>query len=511
MHADLIHINRRTLKTGEALAKSWMVSPDGREYTLHLRRGLRFSDGHSMDADDVVFTFNLHLDPNTHSAQRDLLVIQGKPISVLRVDSYAVRFRLAAPYAAAERIFDSIAILPSHRLRASYEGGRLTQSWGLNTQPTEIAGLGPFRLKEYVPGQRVVLERNPHYWKADRDGRRLPYLDEIIILFIPSDDAQAIRFQSGELHVISSLTAQNSLALQKRNSSKAFRVYDAGPGLEYAFLFFNLNSSTSQADARKTEKQVWFQHPLFRRAVSAAIDRESIVRIVYSGLGDPLWGNVTRGNDLWLNRNIKRSTRSLTEARNLLKQASFSWKDETLIDAGGRPVDFSILVSAANPQRAQIATIIQEDLRQLGMRVSVVSLESRAMLDRVFNRREFEAGVLAFTSGDADPNSDMNVWLSTGSLHVWNTQGRPDTPWELEIDRLMRLQMITLRYLDRKKLYDRVQDLVAEHLPIICTSSPHILSAATERLANFQPTIVRPYTLWNAESLYFRRITTGRQ
>ena len=98
----------------------------------------------------------------------------------------------------------------------------------------------------------------------------------------------------------------------------------------------------------------------------------------------------------------------------------------------------------------------------------------------------------------------MNVWLSDGSMHLWNLSGKPEDPWEEEIDRLMRLQMITLQYPKRRRLYDRVQQLVSENLPIICLSSPHVLVVATNRLGNFHPAVLRPYALWNAEFLYFR-------
>src|SRR3984957_9824258 len=104
--ADLIHINRGSLKTEPALAKSWTVSRDGKQYTLQLRRGLKFSDGQLFTADDVVFSFQVYLDEKIDSAQRDLLVVGGKPITVVKLDDYSVRFELAQAYAAAERLFD---------------------------------------------------------------------------------------------------------------------------------------------------------------------------------------------------------------------------------------------------------------------------------------------------------------------------------------------------------------------------------------------------------------------
>src|SRR5580693_338390 len=253
--ADLIHINRGSLKTEPSLAKSWTVSRDGRQYTLHLRRGVRFSDGQPFNADDVIFSFQVYLDEKVDSSQRDLLVVGGKPINVVKVNDYAVRFELAQPYAAAERLFDSVAILPRHLLDSDYRAGGLSQAWSLSMAPGEFAGLGPFRLKEYVAGQRVVLERNPYYWKADRAGNQLPYLNEVVFLFVPSEDAQVIRFQSGDTDVLSRFSAENFAVLQKQQGVKGYHLDDLGPGLEYNFLFFNMNDPGPNVPLEVAEKQ----------------------------------------------------------------------------------------------------------------------------------------------------------------------------------------------------------------------------------------------------------------
>ena len=209
MMADLIDIKRASQQTEPALAKSWKTSPDGRMFTLQLRKGIRFSDGHPFDADDVVFSFAVYMDEKVDSPQRDLLIIDGKPLTVTKVDQYTVRFILPRPYAAAERLFDGLAMLPKHLLEKSYREGKFVQAWSLNTAASEIAGLGPFRLKQYVPGQRVVLERNPYYWKVDSKNERLPYLDELTFLFVGSEDAQVMRFEAGETSMISRLSSDN--------------------------------------------------------------------------------------------------------------------------------------------------------------------------------------------------------------------------------------------------------------------------------------------------------------
>lgn len=504
LNADLIHINRGSLKTEPALAKSWTVSRNGRQYTLQLRHGVRFSDGEPFKADDVIFSFQVYLDEKVDSSQRDLLVVGGKPITVVKVDDFSVRFELAQPYAAAERLFDSVAILPRHLLVNGYRAGGFSQAWSLSMPANQIAGLGPFRLKEYVAGQRVVLERNPYYWKVDRAGNQLPYLSEVVFLFVPSEDAQVIRFQAGDTDVLSRFSAENFALLQKQQSVKRYHLDDLGPGLEYNFLFFNLNDLAAKGPPEIATKQVWFQDLRFRQAVSAAIDRDGIVRLVYDGRATPIWDQVTPGNKLWLDEEVARPARSLQRARQLLQSAGFSWKsDGALVDPRGQIVEFSILTSSSNAQRTQIATIVQNDLSQLGMSVQVVPLDFRAMVDRLLNTHNYEAAVMGLVSGDADPTSEMNVWLSSGETHLWHPrQEKPATPWESEMDRLMEQQLVTLDYAKRKNLYDRVQEIVAEELPVICLVSPNILVGAANRVGNFRPAVLVPYALWNIDQLY---------
>ncbi|MFQ5776708.1 MAG: ABC transporter substrate-binding protein [Terriglobia bacterium] len=506
MMTDLLHINRYSQRIEPALAKSWESSTDGRRYTLRLRRGLRFSDGELCDADDVLFSFQVYLDEKLQVPQRDLLIVGGKPVTVRKLDSQTVLFELNQPYAAAERLFDGFAILPRHLLEKAYREGKLAQAWSLTTPPRQIAGLGPFRLKEYVPGQRLVLERNPHYWKVDRAGNRLPYLDEVVFLFVASEDAQVIRFQAGETDVISRLSAENFSVVAKQQQKRGYTLHDLGPGLNYNFLFFNLNDLTAKNSPVIVRKQAWFRRAAFRQGVSAAIDREAIVRLVYQGRGTPLASHVTPGNKLWVNPAIPPPARSLSRARQLLQTAGFTWADDgTLTDASGQAVEFSILTSASNAQRMQMATIIQDDLKQLGMRVQVVPLEFRALLGRVLQTHEYEACLLALGGGDGDPNNEMNVWLSSGTTHLWNLgQSQPATPWEAEIDRLMQQQLVTRNYQERKRLYDRVQQLVAENLPILTLAGPNILVGAKNLLGNFRPAILDHHTLWNVEELFWR-------
>jgi peptide/nickel transport system substrate-binding protein len=503
--ADLVHIDRQTQRTVPSLARSWRVSPDGRHYTVELRRGLRFSDGHPFDADDVIFTFECLLDERNAAPQRDLLILGGKPIVVRKLDAFRVAFDLEQPYAAAERLFDSMAILPRHLLGKAQREGRLAQAWSLSTPPSEMAGLGPFRLKSYVPGERLVLERNPYYWKVDGAGKPLPYLDELVFQLVPNDDAQVIRFKAGETDLVTRLSPANFDVLARDPGSARYRLVDLGPGLEFAFLFFNLNDVEAGKLPAIARKQAWFRQTAFRQAVSAALDRQGIVRLVYQGRATPMGAHVTPGNRLWLNAAIPRPVRSLARARELLARAGFSWKGGVLTDGAGTPVEFTIVTNSAQAARVQMATIIQDDLRELGMKVQAVPLENRSLIDRVLKSHDYEAALMAIVSGDVDPNPDVNVWLSTGPTHLWRLGATtPFAPWETEIDELMRRQLVTLDVAARKKLYDRVQALVAENLPMIPLVSPSILVGARQGLGNFRPAIVDHYVLWNADELYWK-------
>lgn len=502
MSADLVHINRATQRTEPALAKSWSRTPDGRHYTLVLRDGLRFSDGTSLTADDVVFSFRLYLDPAVNSPQRDLLVLNGNPISVVKVSASSVRFDLPAAYGPGERLFDFFWIVPRHKLEKAYAEGRIAQMWSLGASPADFATAGPFRLKQYLPGQRLSLERNPYYWKKDEAGKPLPYLDRLELVFTADQNAQLLRLMAGEVDAAGKLRAEDFTRLR---AMPELQARDAGPGLEYNFVFFNWNAPQPHS--------TWFRNLGFRQAVAHAIDREAMVRLVYQGYGSALSSQVTEGNRLWRAPKLATYPRDPARAEQLLREAGFR-RDASggaLRDGGGRPVEFTVLVSASNLLRRKIATLIQDDLQRLGIRAQVTPIEFGAMMDAVLNTRKFDAAVWGMASGDADPNSEMNVWTSTGSLHVWNLKrgggADPRLPleaWETEIDRLMQEQMTATRTEARKAAYDRVQFLLSERLPVVFLAGPHVLATARRGLGNFQPAIIEPVLLWNCDRLFWQ-------
>ncbi len=495
LSADLIHINRATLLTEPALAENWRVSADGRHYTLTLRKGLRFSDGAPLTADDVVFTFQVYLDSKTDSPQRDLLMIDGKPIQVIKLSAESIRVDLPAPYAPGERLFDSFWILPRHKLQKAFDEGRLAQAWSTAASAADLATAGPFRLKEYKPGQRLTLERNPYYWKKDSAGHSLPYLDQLEFTF-GDQNAQVLRLLGGEVDAVAKIRAEDFANLEKNPSLSAV---DGGPSLESNFIFFNWNAPQPLSG--------WFRNLKFRQAVAYAIDRQAIARLVYQGRGSPLWTPAAGAIRLWFTDKVTRYPYDLKKADQLLRDGGFRRQGTgPLLDSAGRPVRFSIMVSASNQLRRRMAALVQEDLSKAGIEVQVLPTEFGAMMDAVNNTRKFEGALFGLGNGDADPNTEMNVWTSGGSLHVWNLKkdGAAPEAWQTELDRLMDAQMTATSQSKRKAVYDRVQQLLSENLPVTFLASPNVLAAAKRGLANWKPAVLEPVLVWNCDRFFWQ-------
>ena len=489
LSSDLMSVDRQTQKVELVLAEWVHPSADGLHYTVRLRSGLRFSDGQPFSADDVVFSFQVYLDEKVHAVQRDPLMIHGKALSVTKVDSRTVRIDLPGRYAPGERMFDSLPMLPRHLLETAYQEGKLNQVWSLSTKPEAMAGLGPFRVKEYRAGERLVLERNPFYWKAPE-----PYLDEIVFLFVGDEDAQIARFLTGEADLVNRVSARNVPLLRARGVT----VEDLGPSLEYNVLLFNLTK-----DANPGPRE-WFQVKAFRQAVSAAIDRDGIVRLVYGGLASQLASQVCPGNKVWMNPKLTPEKQSAERAKQLLRGSGFAWNDAgELHDGHGKIVEFTIATAASSQERSAMATMIQADLKAIGMKVQIVPLELRSMADRILNTHQYDTAVMGLGGADPDPMFETNVWKSDGGMHVWNPgEKAPATSWEAEIDRLMDEQASELKQEKRRELYNRVQEIVAEEMPLICLTSPHVLVAVQPRVRNLRPTIFDHYTLWNSDELF---------
>ncbi len=505
-HADLLHINRKTDEVEPSLAKSWQVSHGGQTYTLHLRQGVRFSDGSPFTADDVLFSFQVYLDPELNAPQRDLLIIDGSPMRVVKMDAYTVRCDLPKPYAAATRLFDGLAMLPRHLLEPLVRTKALKDAWTIGTSPSQLAGLGPFRLKTYRPGQTLIFERNPYYWKQDSAGRSLPYLDEVDFAVLPNQDAESIRFAAGQLDFLAGLSADSYASLEKLSSAQSIQMIDGGPGLAFDLLLFNLNTDVAAQPQAAARAQKWFAQEAFRQAISLAINREQLVRLVFENHAVPLVSPVTPASRSWADPKLQPEKQDLPRSRAVLTAGGFRWQDGSLFDSEGNRVQFTIIASASNRQQGEIATLLQHNFSALGIDSRIVSLEFRSYLQRITQSHDFDVAVMALSAGDSDPNGNMGLWLTDGALHLWNLgEKQPASAWESEIDSLMRRQLYVTDRKERQSLYYRVQEIYAQKLPFLSLAAPNMLGAVRGGLLGVTPSALDPGMLDNIASFYWKK------
>jgi peptide/nickel transport system substrate-binding protein len=328
---------------------------------------------------------------------------------------------------------------------------------------------------------------------------------------VADENARLLRFEAGEIQLASPLSAESFARLQRRQAEAggagegAYQLRDLGPGLTYHTLFFNLNAVDPAALPEVARKQGWFRRKGFRQAISKAIDREAIVRLVYRGKASGAASHVSPGNKLAFAAPPAALRQDLAGARQLLLAAGFRYgADGKLLDEQGAPVAFTLTTNASNRERVQMATLLQQDLAALGMAVEVVPLEFRSLIERVTGSFDYEASILGLGGGDPDPNSTLNVWQSAGASHLWQLGGKPLFPFEEKLDLLMSRQMKERDPAARQALLAEAQALIEDEQPLIVLATPHVLAAASAGLERFAPSVLDPPTLWNAEELFWR-------
>lgn len=479
----LIRLNRETQALEPALATSWKVSPERKTITFHLRQGVYFSDGTPFTSEDVAFTMRQLLDPNTHSGTGDSFEVGTGRTEIKTPSAEVVSITFPAPIAGLERLFDQVAIVSAH------------------SPKKEMAVLGPFYVSEYKAGSYVLLRKNPNYWKRDTQGHALPYLDTIQLDIQRNRDIELVRFRRGELQLINRLDPEQYERLKAEDPSV---TRTAGTGLDAEEFWFNQSPKAPIPDYRKA----WFRTTEFRKAVSMAINRADISRIVYRGFAKPAYGPVSPSNRFWFNTALEEPKYDPQGALRMLVKAGFRLQQGGLRDASGNPVEFTLVTNSGNTAREKIAAMIQQDLSQVGIKVNIVTLDFPSLIERMTRTFDYDASLLGLVNTDLDPNGQMNVWLSSGENHQWNpNQKAPATVWEAEIDKLMREQASAAIEKERKAKFDRIQQIVSEQQPFIYLINKDVLMAVSPSVSGVTPVVLNPPSFWNAETLRLKAST----
>jgi peptide/nickel transport system substrate-binding protein len=501
--APLVRLNRLTGLVEPWLAESWSRAPDGLTYTLKLRQGVTFSDGAPFSSADVLFAFGAVYDPRVNSPLADALKVGDRPLEVSAPDAYTVVVRFAEPYGLGLNLLDNLPILPRHRLEGAWRAGRLNAEWRLNTPPSATAGLGPFVLEQYVFGQRIVLRRNPRYWRRDEEGRPLPYLDRLILEIAGDQTIEVLRLESGAVDLLTTeIRLEDFSVLKRLEKTGTLQLIDAGVSVDADALWFNLDPARKNGDPRRA----WLQSTEFRKAVSHAVNRGAFVSTVYLGAGVPVYGPVTPGNRLYYLPDVPKYDYDPTRAARILEGLGLRDRDGDGVreDPEGRPARFTLLTQSGHTQRTTAASVLQASLARIGVAVDIVALDASTLAE-YYDRGRYDAMYFGIQASSMDPAESVEFWLSSGWLHFWQpSQRTPSRAWERRIDRLMREHIASPDLERRRHLFDEVQRVFGEEVPALYFGVPRIFVAMRSRVLNATPAVLRPQVLWNAERLSVR-------
>ena len=440
----------KNLKLEGELAESWEISPDNLTITFHLRPGVKWHDGAPFTAEDVLFTYQLLVDPlvPTAYADRYKLVTRAEVL-----DPLTFRVQYAKPLASA-LISWGFSIHPRHLLA----GQDLSKS-PLASAPV---GTGPYLFKEWKRGEKMVLEANSDYWEG------APYIDRVVYRVIPDESTMFLELQAGGVDQMGLTPLQYARQTDTAAFRRQFSKYRY-PSFAYTYLGYNL-------------KNPLFQDKRVRQALSHAINKQELIDGVLLGLGQEATGPYKPGT--WPdNPNVKKYPFDPQFAKNLLAEAGWSDRNgDGIVDKDGRPLAFTIVTNQGNEARIKSAEIIQRRLHDVGVDVKIRVIEWASFLKEFINPGKFEATILGWTV-PIDPDS-YNVWHSSktrpGELNFIGFKN-------VEVDTLLEKGRETLDEAQRKKYYDRFQEILAEEQPYTFLYVPDALPVVATRFKGIEP------------------------
>lgn len=507
MYDGLVTIDPVSGQYVPKLAKSFEVK--GNDYIVHLRHGLKWSDGKPITADDVYFTWkNIILDGYGNTSTRDSISVDGRLPRVQKLDNYTVKFTTPKPFAPFLSSL-STPIAPKHIFEPAVKKGKefFDSFLSTNINPKDLVTSGPFKMVEYVPAQRAVYSRNPNYYVINSKGEKLPYLDKIIYLIVGDANNEVLKFEGGELDVIG-VKGSDVPRFRERQTKAGFSLVNLGPDTGTMYLSMNLNDRANEEGKSYVDpiKSKWFRDKNFRKAVDLVIDRENMVYNVANGFAKPLFTPESL-NSIFLNEKLEGYPRDVEKAKECLQASGFTWdKKGRLHDADGNRVEFDLLTNAGNAEREAIGVMVKQDLEDLGMKVNFKPIEFNSLVNKLLSTYDWDMVVMGLTGSPLEPNGGKNVWLSNGALHMFNMRKPTESgvnilPWEKELDYLFEKGATALTFDERKKFYDRYQEIIYTEKPMIYLYSPVRITAIKNKFKNVYPTSLGG-VIHNIEEIY---------
>lgn len=508
MYDGLFTSNPMTGKVVPKLAKS--VEMKGNRYIIHLRKGIKWSDGVPITADDVIFTWkDIIFAGLGNTSTRDSMIIDGEIPTIKKIDDYTVEFSIKKQFAPFLRML-SVSIAPKHYFTKQKNWQKnFDRFLSTNINPDTIVTSGAYRLKEYVPAQRVVFERNPNYYEINKNGQKLPYLDKIVYLIVGDLNNQILKFEAKELDEIS-LRGGDVARYKAKEYDSDYTIYNLGPDTGTMFVAINLNRRFSQQNGVKKyfvnpKKQVWFNDVNFRKAIDYAIDRKSMVQNIANGMASPLFTAESK-NSIFYNKSLVGHERNLSIAKSYLKKSGFYYKNGKLYDKNNNRVEFDLYTNAGNTEREALGVMVKQDLADIGMQVNFKPIEFNSLVNKITNSYDWDMIILGLTGSSLEPHNGKNVWYSSGPLHIFNQRpvNKPVTDrlsWEIKLDNIFDKAALELNFKSRKKYYDEYQRIIYNEAPIVYLYSPIRIYAIRRKFKNILPSSLSGLT-YNIEEIY---------
>jgi len=432
------------------LAESWDISDDGLVITFHLRKGVKWHDGKPFTAKDVLYTYQITVDPKTPTAYAgDFLKVKKAEV----LDDYTFRVTYDKPFAPS-LISWSSAVLPRHLL----EGQNITKS-SLARHPV---GTGPYLFKEWLAGQKIVLVSNADYF----EGR--PYVDGHVTRIIPDMATMFLELRARNVDMMGLTPLQYTRQTENNLFRQSFDKYRY-LAFAYTYLGYNL-------------KHPFFADKRVRQAISYAINKEEIISGVLLGLGKPATGPYKPGTWAY-NENVKTYSYNPQKAWELLRAAGWTkTNNDGFLEKDGRPFTFELVTNQGNETRQKCAEIIQRQLKEVGIDVKIRILEWAAFINDFISKRRFEAVILGWTI-PLDPDA-YDVWHSSKTAPEELNFISYKNP---EVDALLEKARSTFDQKLRKKYYDRFQEILVEDQPYTFLYVPDELVIISKRFRGIEP------------------------
>ncbi len=454
--AGLIYVSplryNKELQPEPWAADSWSIEEDGKLLRFTLRKGILWEDGQELTAEDVAFTCKLVADPSTGSPYAEDFQ-RIKEFNV--IDRYTYEVRYEHYFARAISTWMN-PILPKHILE-----GQDIRTSPLARKPI---GAGPYRLAAWEPGSRIILHASPTYFRGK------PHIDNVIYRIIPDSSTMFMETRAGRLDIMDLTPLQYLRQTKGPEWDQRFTKYRYLASV-YVYLGFNL------------------EHPFFkdvrvRRAISLGINRDDIIRGVLLGQGVPAFGPFKPGT--WpYHPTLQPVRQDIKAAQALLAEAGFEDSDgDGVLDREGQPLAFTILTNQGNEQRILTATVMQAQLKKLGIDVRIRTVEWAAFIREFVNKGRFDTVLLGWTIPQ-DPDL-YSVWHSSqtfeGGLNFTHYRNS-------ELDTLLVQAQSTPARDIRITLYHRIQEILDSEQPYCFLFVPYALPVVQRRIRGITPAL----------------------